>query len=112
MWPLAPDLFSTTTCRPSVRDKWSPTTRAATSVEPPAGNGTMKWTGRSGQSPAMAMTGAQSVKARIKQAKGAFIIEVTPASAAGFGYLIAPASVRPATPSPESPQVTKPDDAP
>jgi hypothetical protein len=35
----------------------------------------MKWIGRSGQSPAMAVKGAESVKASIKPAKGNFIIE-------------------------------------
>src|ERR1044072_1588440 len=57
--PLAPVLFSTKTCWPSVRDKYSPSTRAATSVEPPAGNGTMKRTGRVGHSCAQTCTGAR-----------------------------------------------------
>src|SRR5262245_59671835 len=42
MLPLAPVLFSTTICWRNVRDRYSPITRAATSVEPPAGKGTMK----------------------------------------------------------------------
>ena len=39
---------STTTCWPSVRDMWSPTIRAMTSVGPPAANGTIMVTGRCG----------------------------------------------------------------
>jgi hypothetical protein len=35
----------------------------------------MKWTGWSGQSPAIAMMGAESVKARIKPANGNLVIE-------------------------------------
>src|SRR5262249_10791424 len=49
------DLFSTTICWPSARDKYSPTRRAPTSVEPPAGNGTMKRIGRFGHSCAFAV---------------------------------------------------------
>src|SRR5215831_15772020 len=55
MLPLAPDLFSTTICWPSARERYSPMTRVATSVEPPAGNGTMKRTGRFGHSCAFAV---------------------------------------------------------
>src|SRR5665213_530491 len=93
MLPLAPDLFSITTCWPSARDKWSPTTRAAVSAEPPGGNGTMEWIGCSGQSPA---TAAESMRTRIRLAKGNRIIGFPPSFAAGFGYPTAPASVRPA----------------
>src|SRR5216684_2929622 len=46
--PPAPVTFSTTTCWPSVRDMWSPTMRATTSVGPPAAKGTMRVMGRSG----------------------------------------------------------------
>src|SRR5713101_255392 len=46
--PPAPVTFSTTTCWPSVRDLWSPTMRATTSVGPPAAKGTMRVMGRSG----------------------------------------------------------------
>jgi hypothetical protein len=53
--PLAPDLFSTTICWCRWRDKDSPTRRAPTSVDPPAGNGTMKRTGRLGHSCAAAL---------------------------------------------------------
>src|SRR5439155_10205512 len=53
--PLAPDLFSTTICWCRLRDKDSPTRRAPTSVDPPAGNGTTKRTGRFGHSCAAAL---------------------------------------------------------
>ena len=46
--PPAPTTFSTTICWPSVRDMCSLTTRAATSVGPPAANGTIRVTGRDG----------------------------------------------------------------
>ena len=46
--PLAPVLFSTTTCWPSTRARCWPTSRAAMSVEPPAANGTITWIGRFG----------------------------------------------------------------
>src|SRR5215510_12076616 len=39
--PPAPPIFSITSVWPSVRDIWSPTRRATTSVGPPAANGTM-----------------------------------------------------------------------
>src|ERR1700688_2218854 len=45
----------------------------------------------------MAVTGAESAKARIRPAKGNLIIEITPSSVADFGYPIVLASVRPAT---------------
>src|SRR5215471_17862140 len=66
MLPLAPDRFSTTICRPSLPDTKLPTTRAATSVAPPAGNGTMKWTGRSGHCAAAVLGRAKVAKARSK----------------------------------------------
>src|SRR5438128_12667496 len=53
--PLAPDLFSTTICWCRLRDKDSPTRRTPTSVDPPAGNGTTKRTGRFGHSCAAAL---------------------------------------------------------
>src|SRR5215468_4385339 len=46
--PPAPATFSTTICCPRVRDMFSPTMRATTSVGPPAANGTMRVIGRSG----------------------------------------------------------------
>src|ERR1700688_5259567 len=45
----------------------------------------------------MAVTGAESTKARIRPAKGNLIIEITPSSVADFGYPIVPPSIRPAT---------------
>src|ERR1700738_2763124 len=55
--PLAPDLFSTTICCPRERDKLSAIARAPTSVEPPAGYGTMKRMGRLGHSSASTAAG-------------------------------------------------------
>src|ERR1700719_2326270 len=55
--PLAPDLFSTTSSCPRKRDKLSAIARAPTSVEPPAGYGTMKRMGRLGHSCAAAAAG-------------------------------------------------------
>src|SRR4030088_2295386 len=50
--PAAPVLFSTTTGWPKERDRYSPSKRAVTSVEPPATTGTMMRTGLAGQSSA------------------------------------------------------------
>src|SRR3954454_12420184 len=49
MAPPAPPLLSTYTDWPSAADNFSATRRAATSVEPPGGNGTKARTGRLGQ---------------------------------------------------------------
>ena len=38
--PAAPDLFSTSTVRPSLVCRWDCNSRASASVEPPGGNGT------------------------------------------------------------------------
>ena len=38
--PAAPDLFSTSTVRPSFVCRWDCSSRASASVEPPGGNGT------------------------------------------------------------------------
>jgi hypothetical protein len=46
--PPAPATFSTTICWPSVRDMWSDTMRAITSVGPPAAKGTIMVIGRLG----------------------------------------------------------------
>ena len=48
MFPAAPVRFSTTTGCPHFRDSHSPITRGITSAVPPAGNGTMIFTGRDG----------------------------------------------------------------
>src|SRR3981081_4736562 len=50
--PAAPVLFSTTNCWPKERDRYSPSKRAVTSVEPPATTGTMMRTGLAGHSSA------------------------------------------------------------
>src|SRR5438093_11036902 len=62
--PLAPDLFSTTICWCRLRDKDSPTRRAPTSVDPPAGNGTTKRTGRFGHSCAAALGDRAATRAK------------------------------------------------
>src|SRR6478735_2325732 len=49
--PPAPATFPTTICWPRVRDMWSPTMRAMTSVGPPAANGTTMVIGRCGKVP-------------------------------------------------------------
>src|SRR5450759_4075738 len=49
MMPLAPARFSTTTCCPSASESFGAIVRAATSVAPPAGKGTMKRTAFTGQ---------------------------------------------------------------
>src|SRR5437588_7699714 len=61
--PPAPVRFSMNTCWPSPRETYSPTSRATKSSPPPAANGTMKRTGRFGQSCARATCGANSAVA-------------------------------------------------
>ena len=65
--PLAPALFSTITCWPNTRPKCCPTSRAAMSVEPPAANGTITWTGRFGH----CWASRSSAKPRTKAASAA-----------------------------------------
>src|SRR5690242_402963 len=65
MLPPAPALFSTTNALPSDCDSLSPTMRASASAGPPAGNGTIIRTGRSGygacaDAPALASATAES----------------------------------------------------
>src|SRR5499426_2440465 len=63
MLPLAPVLFSTTTCWPRLRVRYSPMIRADTSVEPPAGNGTMNRIVLVGQSCAKPGAGIRATRA-------------------------------------------------
>src|SRR3989442_10015482 len=49
MLPLAPPLFSITTCWPHVSESRAETMRAIASAPPPGGNGTIRRTNRLGQ---------------------------------------------------------------
>src|SRR5262252_1299288 len=49
MLPLAPPLFSITTCWPHVSESRADTMRAIASAPPPGGNGTIRRTNRFGQ---------------------------------------------------------------
>src|SRR5262245_21857211 len=93
--PLAPDLFSTTICWCRRRDKDSPTRRAPTSVDPPAGNGTMKRTGRLGHS--CAATLVEKATTRTKRSTRNF--RIGKGSSAGYAsYPTGPFPPRLATP--------------
>ncbi len=63
MVPLAPALFTTTTDWPSTLPISSPSTRASTSVVPPAPKGTTMLSGREGKACAAACSGAAASSA-------------------------------------------------
>src|SRR5687767_5507457 len=72
MLPLAPALFSTTTGWPSACESLSPRARAARSVEPPGGNPTSSFTGRSGQPWADASEVAKARQREMRSFMGSF----------------------------------------
>src|SRR4029079_19160825 len=63
--------FSTTNCCLNVTDRCSATTRASVSPEPPAPNGTMIFTGRSGQGSAAAgeVSGRSAARRRASEVR-------------------------------------------
>src|SRR6478672_962889 len=100
--PLAPDLFSMTICCRRLRDKYSPTRRAPTSVEPPAGNGTMKRTGRLGQSCPLAV-GMAAISTRDATTRRSFTIGKWSCSPASTILSVPPCVRLAATPRSRSP---------